>query len=77
MKDKGVGPDKKWMLAVLSTVNPNHQFFNKDYRPERQRKQKKRKREFDNEDGFFDMLPKSLLKKAKRSTAAAKMFYKP
>ena len=32
---KGPFPDKKWMLDVLSTVNPALRIFDKDYQPPR------------------------------------------
>ena len=26
-------PDKQWMIAFLGTLNPEHRFFKKDFRP--------------------------------------------
>ena len=30
------GPDVEWLMHVLSTLNPNHEFFSKSYYPSRQ-----------------------------------------
>ena len=29
-------PDQRWLIDALSSLNPNHQFFSKNYHPERQ-----------------------------------------
>ena len=29
-------PDQRWLLDALSSLNPSHQFFSKNYQPERQ-----------------------------------------
>ena len=49
-------PNKKWLLEVLSTLNPKHYFFAKSYMPP-PRPKKRVEKKLGNEDGFFSDLP--------------------
>ena len=40
-RDSKCVPDKLWCLHVLSTLNPKHRFFHKDYMPPPRREAKK------------------------------------
>ena len=64
--------NQKWLLNVLSTLSPDHRYFNKDYypTPQEQRNQEylEEHRVFvDNADGFFDNLPPNKFKGKKKS----------
>ena len=53
-------PDPWWSLACISTVDPNHRFFAKDYVPDEDNNKAKGKEDtavIDNSDNFFDDLP--------------------
>ena len=50
-------PDIKWLLDVLSTLEPNHLFFKKDYMPPKRSKDAKPHEKLDNTDKFFSGLP--------------------
>ena len=49
-------PDKEWALEVLGTLNPDHEFFRRDYQPPPKpgRREKKLDAPVDNFDGLFD-----------------------
>ena len=49
------------MLLVLSTINPEHLFFGKDFCP-KEIKLKAMQDELDNSDGVFSDIPSHLLK---------------
>jgi len=53
--------DKDWLIKVLSTLNQNHRYFAKDYRPTaaelREEDAQEPQLEVANDDGFFDGLP--------------------
>lgn len=49
-------PDKQWILAVLGSLNPNHQVFQKSYRPP-VNLVKKEDKVIDNSDDFYSSLP--------------------
>ena len=48
-------PDKTYLLTVLSTLNPKHFIFHKDYMPPpKEKKEARKKFSLANSDGFFD-----------------------
>ena len=49
-------PNKGWLLKVLSTLDPTHYFFAKNYMPP-PRPRKREAKKLGNEDGFFSGLP--------------------
>ena len=51
-------PNRDWMLAVLSTMEPTHKIFRKDYVPPLKVQSVQLSKIVDNSDGFFDQLPK-------------------
>ena len=52
-----------WLINVLSTIDPKHQFFDKSFVPVKQPANKDYKELLiHNEDGFFDGLPDSMSK---------------
>ena len=60
------------MVDVLSTVNPGHRYFNKDYYPSPEELRNVEhldefKVTMDNSDGFFDNLPQKKFKGKKKS----------
>jgi hypothetical protein len=59
-------PDIEWLLVVLSTLQPNHRYFNKSYFPSDEElggRGTKIKHSKDEEyDEFFDNLPEHLSK---------------
>jgi len=59
-------PDIEWLLVVLSTLQPNHRYFNKSYFPSDEElggRGTKIKHSRDEEyDEFFDNLPEHLSK---------------
>ena len=73
--DSKVVPDKLWCLHVLSTLNPNHLFFAKDYMPPPRRENKRERNVLDNFDGLFDGLGeevgKRFVKKRSKRTVTA------
>lgn len=53
-------PETRWMLAILSTINPEHEFFGKDYvkpRVDSQGINVSSEQMVSNQDGFFTGLP--------------------
>ena len=52
---------QEWMLQVLSTLDPEHEFFSKAFVP--QKSIPKRTVTIDNSDGFYDDLPATKIKK--------------
>ena len=59
------------MLAILSTYDPDHEYFSKAFRPVKVKPDRK----LINNDGFFDDLPQSLTqsKGIKRSAVLKKL----
>jgi hypothetical protein len=50
-------PDKQWMLGILSTLHPNHEIFQKGYRPPSNLPPQQQQRQMiPNPSGFFDGL---------------------
>ena len=49
-------PDKLWCLYMLSTLEPTHKFFAKDYRPPPRVRNSAITKSLNNDDGFFDGL---------------------
>ena len=49
-------PDKPWLLFILSTLNPTHPFFAKNYVAPKKEKVPKMGMALDNSDGFFSGL---------------------
>ena len=49
-------PDKQWLLAVLSTLQPGHAVFQKGYRPPSKAKLDAQQEMVPNRNGFFDGL---------------------
>ena len=62
-RESKVFPDKLWLLQVLSTLNPNHPFFAKDYMPPPKREKKNAPLKMDNSDGFFTGIGKAVTDK--------------
>ena len=62
-----------WLLAILSTLDGNHPFFEKSFVPVKT--QPKRVQYVDNQDGFFDDLPQSKQRKriCKQTVMTGKM----
>lgn len=63
--NEGHIPNKEWLLVVLSTLEPDHLFFKKDYLPPAKNEALSRAKEskvVNNADSFFTSLP-SLHKK--------------
>lgn len=54
IRSQAAEPDQKWLLAVLSTVWPEHQIFAKDYQPV---EVVLAAQHLENEDGFYTDLP--------------------
>ncbi len=51
-------PDSRWLLAVLSTLDPDHEFFSKNFVYEAEKKQPAGGVQVvDNQDGFYSGLP--------------------
>ena len=68
-------PDKTYLLTVLSTLNPKHFIFHKDYMPPpREKKETRKKFSLANSDGFFDNMSqvqnKFLSKRVKRQPSS-------
>lgn len=63
-------PDVKWALAVLSTVDPFNDLFDKGYLP--RKRVTLREPSIHNDDGFFDNLPPSCAKKQRTRLVVAK-----
>ena len=58
-------PDIEWLLVVLSTLQPNHRYFSKNYYPSDEElggRGTKVKPKDDEYDEFFDNLPEHLSK---------------
>lgn len=64
-------PDKKWMIQVLSTLNPSHAIFKKGYRPPLSNQKEETTVFVDNKDGLFTGLPMLYRKKDLKSAATA------
>ena len=66
-------PDKIWCLELLSTLDPNHRFFNKWYYPSPKASDagssdELENYEIDNNDDFFTDIDKAIIKsKGKRT----------
>ena len=67
----GPYPNTAWMINIISTYNPNHEIFRKDYKPQ----ERKPDRVLNNEGNFFGGLPPELLysKKVRRSQVLKKL----
>ena len=65
MKDETYA-NADWFLGVLSSINPNHDFFHKSYMPSDEDSKytriSKARPDLTNDDGFFDGLPPKLQK---------------
>jgi hypothetical protein len=44
----------EWLLTILSTINPNHFYFSKDYHPGDLKKEKDKLEFLQNDDKLFD-----------------------
>lgn len=69
MSDNRV-PDKAWLVVVLSTLDPDHLIFKKDYMAD-QKQEKRENKTVNNSDGFFDNLP--TLRKTKDTASHSKV----
>ena len=56
-------PDKQWMLDLIGLLEPEHKYFQRDYRPV-QHKPSMLQQTLDNSDGFYTGLPASKAKGA-------------
>lgn len=52
-------PDKKWLLAVISTLNPEDEIFKKDYFPPPRKNIIEEQKTINVPNGFFEGLPDS------------------
>ena len=64
-------PDKKWMIMVLSTLEPNHKIFGKKYRPPAPASKEETTVYISNHDNLFDDLPELYKMKDIKSAATA------
>lgn len=66
---RNILPDRAWCIAALSTLDPDHRFFQKDYTPQKQQAQQQQEDELldliDNTDGFYSNLPAKSKTKSK------------
>jgi hypothetical protein len=69
IKDIGPYPPMQWLMQILSTYEPDHKFFKKDYYPPPRPSKSKSRNTIDNSSGIFTDLPPQLLhQKVKRQT---------
>ena len=67
----------EWLIIVLSTVNYDHRYFNKDYVPTMEEKRKTdhiAPKFVNNDDGFFTGLPDIDFKQLKKKKQSRKIF---
>ena len=64
-------PEKAWMLGLLSTLHPNHELFQKGYRPppNLQPQQQQQQQMIPNRNGFFDNLEPLSAKELRKKTS--------
>ena len=76
--EKHTQVDQKWLIELLSTINDQHRYFERGYRPEPKEKVEKPKEEITIDDpiGFFAGLhaPKRALKKKGRNLFVSKSY---
>jgi len=62
-------PDKEYLLTILSSIRPDHEFFAKDYKPPpRITKKKVNKGDLNSLAQLFEGMPKEDLKTIKKSS---------
>ena len=66
-------PDRKWLLNVLSTMDPDHEVFKKSYMPPAPVPRRENK-VVDNSDSFFDQLPMLTNKRDMKATSKLRSY---